>query len=368
MVEKKRMNMERVMNSEYMKWAKTQSGARFNLASSDMLHFPLAELPVKLQGLEINGPGGYGNRPLLNSIAGVCNVTPENIVTSFGTSLANHIAMAAVIQPGDEVLIEEPVYELLTSTLGYLGARVTSFPRRFEQQFVIDPDEVKHAMTSKTKLIVITNLHNPSSAYTNEETLKEIGKYAERVGARVLVDEVYLNSMFEEKPRSAFHLGNQFITTNSLTKVYGLSGLRCGWILAEPPLAEKMWRLTDLFHSSSVHVAEQLSVIAFNNIHRLTTRARTLLEANQKILNDFFASRNDLLSIRHEHGLVSFPKLRSGNVESFCRLLREKYETTVVPGKFFNMPEHFRMSIGKERGELEEGIARLSSALDELRR
>src|SRR3546814_4174172 len=87
-------------------------------------------------------------------------------------------------------------------------------------------------------LVIITNLHNPSGAYADEATLREVGELAARVGARVLVDEVYLDSAFDRSSRSAIHLGDHFICTSSLTKVYGLSGLRCGWIFAAPPLAE----------------------------------------------------------------------------------------------------------------------------------
>src|SRR5205807_328656 len=114
----------------------------------------------------------------------------------------------------------------------------------------------------RTKLIVLTNLHNPSSALTPDSVLREVGD----LGAHVLVDEVYLDAVYEKTPRSSAHLGPQFIVTNSLTKVYGLSGLRCGWILAEPDLARAMWRLNDLFEVNAAHPAELLSVAAFRHL------------------------------------------------------------------------------------------------------
>ena len=93
----------------------------------------------------------------------------------------------------------------------------------------------------------MTNLHNPSGALIDDETLKQIGEIARRVGARVLVDEVYIETLFETSPRTSFHFGNEFVVTSSLTKAFGLSGLRCGWIFAEPELAKRMWLLNDLF-------------------------------------------------------------------------------------------------------------------------
>ena len=117
-------------------------------------------------------------------------------------------------------------------------------------------------MSSRTKLIVLCNLHNPSGALTDEDTLSAIGDIALGCGARVLVDEVYLEAVFDAPARSAFHLGKQFVSTNSLTKAYGLSGLRCGWVLAEPELAERMWRLNDVYAVTAVHPGRDGLVIA----------------------------------------------------------------------------------------------------------
>ena len=124
---------------------------------------PLRELPVTIDQLEINGDSTYGYAPLQQAIAKKCGVDPDCVVAAAGTSMANHLAMAALIDPGDEVLIEQPTYELLTSTLLYLGATVKHFARTEESGYALDPHEVRRVITRKTKLIVITNLHNPSS-------------------------------------------------------------------------------------------------------------------------------------------------------------------------------------------------------------
>jgi aspartate/methionine/tyrosine aminotransferase len=192
---------------------------------------------------------------------------------------------------------------------------------------------------------------------------------ARRAGARILVDEVYLEALFERAPRSAFHLGEDFITTNSLTKVYGLSGLRCGWILAEAGMAERLWRLNDLFGVIPAHAAEALSCIALANLDEIAAHARQLLETNARILNSFLSSRDDLEWTKHEHGTVSFPRLKlAESADGLCSLLKEKYETSVVPGRFFEMPRHFRIGIGCDTATLAEGLGRLGAALDEMRR
>jgi hypothetical protein len=349
-----------------MEFAKLRSAATYDLATSGVISYPLAELPVRLQDLEINGPTIYGYAPLLDRLALKCGVSPECVVYSQGTSMANHLALAATIEPGDEILIEEPTYELLLSTARYLGASVRRFSRRFEDDFRVLPQEVEKRMTPETRLLVLTNLHNPSGALIDTETLRAIGEIARGSGARVLVDEVYLETLFDQPVESAFHLGKHFLVTSSLTKAYGLSGLRCGWILAEPELAERIWRLNDLFAATPAHPAELLSVIALDHLDQVAERAKALVAANRECLHAFLDSRHDLECFRPQFGTVAFPRLRRGSVDEFCHLLRNKFDTSVVPGRFFEMSDHFRVGIGGDAAMTAEALVRLGDALDEF--
>jgi aspartate/methionine/tyrosine aminotransferase len=350
--------------SPYMHFAKLRSGARYNLAASGVANYPLSELPVQLSGLEINGPTIYGYAPLQHAIARKNQVPPECVVAAAGTSMANHLAMAATVEPGDEVLLESPTYELLVSLAQYLGAVVRFFPRKFENGFQIEPDEVARNVTARTRLVVITNLHNPSGAFTDGNTLRAIGDIASRVGARVLVDEVYLETLFGNQAPTALHLGKEFVVTNSLTKAYGLSGLRCGWILAEPELAERIWRLNDLFAATPVHIGEVLSVIALENLEKVASRAKLLLAKNRAQLNSFLDEHQTFLRcFRPQFGTVVFPQLRQGKADEFCERLKATYETSVVPGTFFDMPGFIRIGIGGEPEMTAEGLNRIGAAL-----
>ena len=357
----------RVVSSAYMNWAKTRSAAKFNLATSGLGNLKLRELRVSLDDLEITN-GGYGYQPLIQSIAARYRVASESIVTAAGTTFANHLAMAALINPGDEILFEHPAYEPMLAAALYLGAQVKRFTRRFENRFRIVNDELESLATPQTRLIVLTNLHNPSGVLIDEAEIKQIGEIARNVGARVLVDEVYMETLFEASPRTAFHLGNEFVVTSSLTKAFGLSGLRCGWIFAEPELAKRMWLLNDLFASTPVHSGERLSVVAMQQLGEIGARAKDLLDRNRKLLNEFLDTREELEVVRPEFGTVMFPRVRSGDAEELCRVLREKYETSVVPGRFFEMPAHFRVGIAGETAVLEAGLERLGNALDEISR
>ncbi len=358
------------IHSPYMEWAKTRRTTRYNLAASGVASFPLADLAalagLRLDDLEMSGPAGYGYEPLQQALAAKARVSPDCVVAATGTSMANHLAMAAAFAPGDEVLIEKPAYELLVTTAQYLGAKINRFERRFEEGFRLDPRAIERALTPRTRLIVMTNLHNPSSALADETTLRQVGHLAKGVGARVLVDEVYLEACYSSPWRSAFHLGNQFITTSSLTKAYGLAGLRCGWVLAEPSLAKAMWRINDLYGVNAAHPAERLSVVALKHLPWVAARYEALLETNRGILDEFFKSRSELQVAKQSHGTVLFPQLPRGHVDSLCHVLREKYDTSLVPGSFFQAPKHFRMFVGAETTELKEALSRLGLCLEEL--
>lgn len=353
--------MKQTQSTQYMPWAKLRSHAKYNLATSGVAHWKLRDLPIKIEDLEISGPSFYGFEPLQNALAKHTGVASSRIVAATGTSMANYLAMAAVLKPGDEVLIEHPTYELIVDAALEIGAQIRRF-KRSPEAFSCDLWSIKDALSPSTKLIIVSNLHNPSSALTDESTMKELGS----LGVRVMVDEVYLDAAFEQKPPSAALLGDQFIVTSSLTKVYGLSGLRCGWILAEPSLTEKIWQLNDKFGNIPAHMAELASIIALGELPTIAKNVRARLDANRVALWKFLDSRQDLEVFRPPFGTVVFPRLKRGSVDPLCDLLRTKYDTTVVPGRFFDMPDHFRLGIGGDLEPLEEGLRRLSLALDEL--
>jgi aspartate/methionine/tyrosine aminotransferase len=353
-------------HSDYMHWSKTQSRARFNLATSGVALFPFRELPVDLKEFEINGDNSYDYAPLQQAIAAHHGVDPEFVVESAGTSMANHLAMAAIIEPGDEVLIEHPAYGPILDVADYLQANVKRFRRAEENGWAIDPADVRHCVTPKTRLIVITNLHNPTNALTPESVLREIGDIARSVGAFVLVDEVYLDAVYEETPRTAFHLGPGFVVTSSLTKVYGVSGLRCGWILAQPDLAWKMRRLNDLFSATPVFAGELLSVAAFRHLNLLRERARHIVEADRKLLRDFLTQQPAISAVSTDWGTTSFLRLsrdRGSNADAFLERLRSEFDTSAVPGRFFELPDHFRIGMGVNTEMFAEGLNRIGCAL-----
>ncbi len=387
----------------YMTWAKLHARPAFNLAGSNLLPCTVDDLPGAREALELNGDNDDGYLPLVEAIGRRYGVPTGMIATAPGTSGANFLVFVALLQGGGDVLVEQPGYDPLMGAAAVLGARVTRFERRFEDGYRLDPDAVRRAITPRTRLVVVTNLHNPSGVLASDEDLDEVGRIADRVGARVLVDEVYLDSVQGSRKDSAQawrtdsgqawrkplglrpgeagaspHTSGTagpsrpagarapvFVTTSSLTKSYGLSGLRCGWVIASPDVAEQVRRARDVVDGSGAFPAEHLSVLAFSQLDRLAARANAILEPNRQRILEFLGSRPEFDVVAPAGGTVVFPRLRGVDDSTpFVDRLAHDYDTGIVPGSFFQAPAHVRIAFGGKRDVLEEGLARIAKALD----
>ena len=353
--------------TRYLAWAKLKSVARFNLAVSGVADYPMAELPLRIEDIEISGTGPYGYTPLMQRLAGKAGVPEECVVYTLGTSMANYVAMTALVHRGDEVLVERPTYDPILTILDHLEAKVTRFERRPEKGFRLGLGELERKITPQTRLVVLCNLHNPSSALSDDDTLRQLGEMAAKVGARVLVDEVYLETLFDQSWRSSFHLGPNFVVTSSLTKAYGLSGIRCGWILTQPELAKRMWQIIDFTYGGPAHPAERIAVVALDNLDQVRNRARALLETNRGMVNQFLARHPELDCETSRFGTTLFPRLKTGSAADFVKMLREHFETSVVPGEFFEQPQHFRIGFCGPTDTVRSGLERMDAALNAFR-
>jgi hypothetical protein len=347
----------------YMHWAKTRPTARIDLAISNVLGCTIADLPGAAGAVSFEGRNDNGYTPLIEAIARQHAVTPERVTTAQGASGANFLVCAAMVRPGDHVLVERPGYDPLMGAARLLGADVTQFDRMFEEQYALDPDRAAAAMTARTKLVIVTSPHNPTGAVADIAALRALGEAAAARGAHVVVDEVYMDTAGGTLP-SAADLGDTFIVTSSLTKSYGLAGLRCGWIISSAAVAERVRRARDVVDGTGSIVAERLGVVAFEHLDALLARTRALLGQNLPLALDFVRSRPELALVEPGGGTVLFPRLEgTSDATPFVERLRLDYETAVVPGRFFQAPQHFRLGFSGPTETLREGLARLAAAL-----
>jgi aspartate/methionine/tyrosine aminotransferase len=356
-------------HAPYLEWAKGRPSPTFDLAGSNILACSIDDLPGARDAVALEGRNDDGYAPLIQSIAARYDVPAGRITTAQGTSGANFLVCAALLEPGDDVLVETPGYDPLIGTPRLLSARVNRFTRDFTNGYAVDPDAVRRAMTPRTRLIILSSPHNPSGVVTDQAALNEIGRIAAEYGAHVLVDEVYLDAVMlspggPRGKRTATAHEDALIRTNSLTKAYGLSGLRCGWIISSPDVAERIRRARDVVDGSGSIVAERLGALAFAHLDRLRQRTAALLEINTRLMREFLQSRAELEWIP-AGGTVLFPRLRGvDDVFAFAERLLTERETAVVPGRFFQAPAHFRVGLGGATDALRGGLAALGAALD----
>jgi len=351
-------------HAPYMEWAKTRPTPEFDLAGSNILACSLDDLPGAREAVSLEGANDNGYRPLLEAIAARYRVDVDRVTTASGTSGANFLVFAALLDSGDDVLVERPGYDPLLGAARIFGARTVRFDRSFEDGFRLDPDRVRRALTPRTKLIVITTPHNPTGVAADSEAIDEIGRIAEGAGAHVLVDEVYRDATGDTGAPAAAR-GDVFITTNSLTKSYGLSSLRAGWVIAAPDVSYRVRRARDVVDGTGSIVAERLATLAFQRLDTLTERARTLLGRNKAVADAFLASRRELEWVPSA-GTIVFPRIKGvKDAGPFVdRVMRER-RTALGPGAFFEAPAHFRLGYGGDTEKIRAGLERLGAALDE---
>src|SRR5919112_5118773 len=186
-----------------MEWAKKRAAPLFDLANSNVLPCAIDELPGAREAVDFEGSNYDGYAPLIDAIAARYGVSPAQITTAQGASGANFLVCAALLQPGDDVLVETPGYDPLFGTPRLFGVQVNRFTRTFADAYAIDPDRIRDAMTPRTRLIIITSPHNPSGVVADPTALTEVGAIAESHNAHVLLDEVYLDAAAISSPAAA---------------------------------------------------------------------------------------------------------------------------------------------------------------------
>jgi aspartate/methionine/tyrosine aminotransferase len=348
----------------YMEWAKSRPKPAIDLAGSNLLACGLDDLPGARDAVDIAGEAPDGYRPLVEAIAARHGVAPEAVATAGGCSGANFLVCAALVDAGDDVLVESPYYDPLPAAARMVGARVATFSRRFEDGFDIDPDRVLAALTPRTRLIQLTSPHNPSGVLASAGSLAAVARLAETRGIHVLVDEVYRDATAPPLPAIAASLSPAVITTSSLTKAYGLASLRCGWAIASPALAERIRRARDVVDVWSAIPADRLALVALRHLDRLSERTAAIAGPNRERVRSWLSQRSDL-ECASPAATLAFPRIKGVPDSSpFCETLFRETGTAVAPGRFFGSPAHFRIAFGGEPGALARGLAAISRRLD----
>ncbi|MEE8824659.1 capreomycidine synthase [Lentilactobacillus sunkii] len=289
------------------------------------------------------------------------DISPDNTLQTNGATGANHLALYALVEPGDHVISEYPSYQQLYDIPKSLGADVDYWHIHEEDGWYPDIEELKQLIRPDTKLICLNNANNPTGTILDRDFLQQVVDLAKSVGAYVLVDEVYLPLDDPSKFTSIVDLYDKGIATNSLSKTYSVPGIRVGWTATNSELADLFRKYRDYTMICCGVFNDMLATYVLRNRDKVLKRNRKLVLNNLKIYSDWIDSEPRASVIMPQGVSTSFPKLDvPEDIEQFCiRLLKEE-GVLLVPGNRFDMPGHVRLGYCAQEDTLREGLKRLS--------
>ena len=335
------------------------SNMEFLLAESEL---PFSRESIQLQAFP--GDARVGSRHLLETLSRKEMVPEENIFLSLGTSLANFIIWGALLKRGDEVLVEFPSYEPMFKVPAFLGARIR-FCKRDPLDFSLSVPAIAECVTEKTRMIILTDSHNPSGSQISAEVLHYLRALNQERDIAVFIDEVYSRYYRE---RSLFVDFPEFIVTSSLSKFYGLGSLRAGWAFAPAAVVEKARNFSDYLTPEIPFAPLYLTHLLLGHpiLSELEQRIRQRVKENREIIGAYLSQTDFLSCYIPKNGVLFFPEVKgTADIQKFYELLYKKHHMVVTEGRFFQMPRHFRMAGIWAPEVMARGLRRLESALRE---
>ncbi len=297
--------------------------------------------------------------------------TADEVLITAGAAEANFLALTTLVQPGEELIVESPGWPQPMVLGEAVGAQIKVLPRREEHGWRFDPDDLAELISERTRLIFLCNPNNPTGQVLQEDTLRQVIRLADRVGAYLLCDEVYAGLEWERaRIRSVAGLYERGITTGSVSKVLGLQGLRIGWLICrDPKVVFDALVLRENTSEIMNVLGEMIAEIALRRerYERALARVREEARRNLETLDAFIGSRRELSWQRPPAGLIGLCRLHLpyDGEELARRLLQPPYRTFLIPGSAYGCPDHIRLGVGGDRSAgLETGLARLAQLLD----
>lgn len=295
---------------------------------------------------------------------------PEDVLITAGAAEANYLALMQLLQPGDEIVVEAPGWPQAEVIAGAKGAVIRRVARDEAPGWALPLAALEAAVTVRTKLIFLSNPNNPTGAMLDAADLEQVAAIADRVGAWLLVDEVYAGLEWNG-PRAPSIAGiyPRGITTGSVSKALGLQGLRTGWLICRDPglvmdaviLRENSSEIMNIMGEVIAEVALRPDRLA-----PALEQARKAGRANLLRMQDWIDATPGLSWVPPQAGLIGLGRLPEG-VDSdalAARLLAEPYRTFVMPGSAYGQPGHIRLGVGGGPAvNLELGLSRVAQAL-----
>ncbi|MBT8079716.1 MAG: aminotransferase class I/II-fold pyridoxal phosphate-dependent enzyme [Gammaproteobacteria bacterium] len=331
------------------------------------------QLASKLMRTELNYPHVNGIPELRDNIAALYDgAVSDNVLVTVGAAEANNLIMNTMLEPGDRVVTQTPTYKQVWGLALNYGHDVRSFRLQSESGWALDSDELNAAVDASTKLIALVNPNNPTGYILTEPEMDAIVAAADRVGAWILADEVYRGAERVQEAETPSFWGryDKVLAVGSMSKAYGLPGLRIGWVVAPTNCIDDIWRRHEYTTITATVLSNILAAYALSpDVRpRLLQRSRDYIRNGFPVLQSWMDSQSDLFSYTPSMAsAVSFIRyhLDINSTELMERLIREA-SVFVGAGDSFGMDRHLRIAFGQERSVLEDAFSRIQRVLESL--
>jgi hypothetical protein len=359
------------------RWQSTwENRVRYNLSESGVHPLSVRELLALAQAgtdplldVRLGYSQSNGTDALRERIAALYpGATPDQVLVTNGSAEANYVAALRVIEPGDQVAMLLPNYLQLWGHVQNLGAQVRAFRLHEERGWAPDPDEIRSAITPGTKLVVVTNPHNPTGHILADAMRRAIIDRAAEVGAWLLADEVYMGAERDGNTTASFWGSyDRLICVAGLSKAYGLPGLRIGWLVGPAPIVADAWARHDYTTIGPSGASDHLAALALQPAvrGRLLARTRAILRENYPVLEQWLKSFGPSFTwVPPQAGAICWVRYRSPvDGETLVERVRAGQSVLLVPGEHFGMPGYLRFGFGNELPELRAALEATATGL-----
>jgi len=354
-------------------WFNRYQYAKYNIGESAVKYLSFSDLGVDLDGLPLRYGHHEGSPELRALIAEDYNgLTPEQIVVTNGAAEALFDLAASLLNPGDHVIVEHPNYPSNYEVPRSLGCKVDLLPLRFENNFKPDLDELRELVTPQTKLISLTHPNNPTGSMISKRDLEQLLDIVESHNYYLIFDETYRELSFNNKLPTAASLSSRAISVSTMSKAYGLPGIRIGWIATkDKSILEAVLATREQVSICNSAIGEAVATSVLQKKDKFLTNARQHAAKNLQLVIAWMEAQENLEWVKPEAGVVCFPRIKQDilpDPEELYRSLAEEYETFIIPGRCFEMDNrYFRIGYGGRSEELSAGLKNVETALQDLR-
>ena len=351
--------------------------ARIDISSSGMQNYSLGQLRSmlgvtvgELDDLPFRDSPTLGCEPLRSAIAARYAPTrAERVMVTHGSTEGIFLALSAIVRPGDEVVVLSPVYQSLSSVAAALGATLRIWELSPAENFTPDLDRLAALITPKTRAVVVNFPHNPTGAMLDPQGYHQLLELVEKAGCYLFWDAAFGELVYDFTPLpDPASIMEKCVSFGTMSKAFGLPGLRIGWCIAPPEVLATMVKLRDYVTISTSPLNELLATRVMERVDTVVGPLREQARFNRLLLSAWAAEHPDLISLPMPHGGVSsFPALPRGvDTIALCDKLLDEHGVLLVPGLCFGHPDRVRLGFGGPTDDLQAGLEAVATAACEL--